>query len=121
LEQDITCVLCNRLRLPPRRLRPILNFDPRGKLWHPGAKLSPGGEILCLPLHSSKQLSVFIPGSILVCKIFMILAEIVDEIFGRNENWILVYFSSKFLAKMRDTRIQCSFRSKISSAILAKI
>jgi hypothetical protein len=39
-------------------------------------------------------------GSILVCKIFMISAEIADEIFGRNENWILVYFSSKFLAEM---------------------
>jgi hypothetical protein len=42
--------------------RPILNFAPRGKLWPPGAKLSPssecchlgvklppGSEILCLP------------------------------------------------------------------------
>jgi hypothetical protein len=41
--------------------RPILNFTPRGKLWHqgrscpPGVKLSPGGEIHCSPLHSSKQ------------------------------------------------------------------
>jgi hypothetical protein len=50
--------------------RPILNFAPRGKLetLTPGAKLyprgefcplglklSPGDEILCSPLHSSKQ------------------------------------------------------------------
>jgi hypothetical protein len=41
--------------------RPILNFTPRGKFDHRGklcplgVKLSPGGEILCLPLHSSKQ------------------------------------------------------------------
>jgi hypothetical protein len=47
--------------------RSILNFAPRGKLWRPGAKfspkggfcplgvkLSPGDEILSLPLHSSK-------------------------------------------------------------------
>jgi hypothetical protein len=27
-----------------------------------GVKLSPGGEILCLPLHSSKQWRVFTPG-----------------------------------------------------------
>jgi alpha-D-ribose 1-methylphosphonate 5-triphosphate synthase subunit PhnL len=33
--------------------RPILNFAPRGKLT-PGLKLSPGGEILCSPLHSYK-------------------------------------------------------------------
>jgi hypothetical protein len=51
----------------------------------------------------------------------MISAKIADEIFGQNENWILVYFSSKFLAKMRDTRIQFSFGQKISSAISAKI
>jgi hypothetical protein len=51
----------------------------------------------------------------------MFLAEIADEIFGRNENWILVYFSSKFLAEMRDTRIQFSFWLKISSAISAEI
>jgi hypothetical protein len=61
------------------------------------------------------------PGSILVCKIFMISAKIADEIFSRNENWILVYFSSKFSAEMRDTRIQFSFWSKISSAISAEI
>jgi hypothetical protein len=33
-----------------------VNFQP------PGAKLSPGGEILCSPLHSSKQDRVFTPG-----------------------------------------------------------
>jgi hypothetical protein len=27
-------------------LRPILNFTPRGKLWPPGAKLSPRGEFV---------------------------------------------------------------------------
>jgi hypothetical protein len=37
------------------------NFDPRGEVvsqgWimSPGVKLSPGGEIICSPLHSSKQ------------------------------------------------------------------
>jgi hypothetical protein len=36
-------------------LRPILNFALRGKLCPPGVKLSPGGEILCSPLLSSKQ------------------------------------------------------------------
>jgi hypothetical protein len=45
----------------PRRQRPILNFaprgnfDPQGQSCPLGVKLSPGGEILCLPLHSSKQ------------------------------------------------------------------
>jgi hypothetical protein len=43
------------------------------------------------------------------------------HVFGQNENWILVYFPSKFLAEMRDTRIQFSFRLNISSAISAKI
>jgi hypothetical protein len=44
------------------------NFDPRGEVvpqrWiRPlGVKLSPGGEILCSPLHSSKQYRVFTPG-----------------------------------------------------------
>jgi hypothetical protein len=59
--------------------------------------------------------------SILVCKIFTFSAEIVDEIFGRNENWIFVYFPGKFSAKMRDTRTKFSFRSKISSTISAEI
>jgi hypothetical protein len=31
------------------------NFDPRGEVVHQGVKLSPGGEILCSPLHPSKQ------------------------------------------------------------------
>jgi hypothetical protein len=41
--------------------RPFLNFPPRGKLWPRGEfcplgmKLSPGDEIICSPLHSSKQ------------------------------------------------------------------
>jgi hypothetical protein len=53
---------------PERTMRPILNFTPRGKLWPQGriclpgvhfvpwvwVKVSPGGEIHCLPLHSSK-------------------------------------------------------------------
>jgi hypothetical protein len=26
--------------------RPILNFTPRGKLWPPGVKLSPRGEVV---------------------------------------------------------------------------
>jgi hypothetical protein len=57
-------------------LRPILNFAPRSKLRLPGAKLSPrgefcpprgefftsGGEILCSPVHSSKQKRVLPPG-----------------------------------------------------------
>jgi hypothetical protein len=30
------------------------NFDPRGELCPLGVKLSPEGEIICLPLHSSK-------------------------------------------------------------------
>jgi hypothetical protein len=30
------------------KLRPILNFAPRGKLWPPGAKLSPRGEFSSL-------------------------------------------------------------------------
>jgi hypothetical protein len=40
--------------------RAILNFalwgelDPRGEFCPLGVKLSPGGEILCSPLHSSK-------------------------------------------------------------------
>jgi hypothetical protein len=55
--------------------RPILNFAPRGKLWLPWeslsprgefcplvVKLSPGGEIICLPLHSFKQYGVSTPG-----------------------------------------------------------
>jgi hypothetical protein len=37
-------------------LRPILNFCPLG------VKLSPWGESLSLPLHSSKQKRVFTPG-----------------------------------------------------------
>jgi hypothetical protein len=48
---------------------PILNFTPRGKLWPQGQScppglnfvpwgLSPGGQIICSPLHSSKQQSV---------------------------------------------------------------
>jgi hypothetical protein len=60
-------------------------------------------------------------GSILVCKIFTFLAKIVDKIFGRNENWIFVYFPGKFSAKMRDTRTKFSFWSKISSTISAEI
>jgi hypothetical protein len=34
-----------------------VNFDPRGEFVPQGWILSPGGEILCSPLHSSKQLS----------------------------------------------------------------
>jgi hypothetical protein len=37
-------------------------FDPQRQSCPPGVKLSPGGEILCSPLHSSKQLRVFTPG-----------------------------------------------------------
>jgi hypothetical protein len=46
-------------------LRPIHNFAHRSKLWPQGPScpqgwiLSPGGEILCSPLHSSKQQRVF--------------------------------------------------------------
>jgi hypothetical protein len=43
-----------------KQLRPILNFTPRGKPL--GAKLSPGGKILCSPLHPSKHYRVFTPG-----------------------------------------------------------
>jgi hypothetical protein len=42
------------------------NFDPQGRscpqgvnLYPRGAKLSPGGEIICSPLNSSKQILVF--------------------------------------------------------------
>jgi hypothetical protein len=38
------------------------NFTPRGEFAPPGVKISPGGEILCLPLHSSQQQRVFTPG-----------------------------------------------------------
>jgi hypothetical protein len=44
------------------------NFDPRGEVvpqgWilSLGVKLSPGCEILCFPLHSSKLWRVFTPG-----------------------------------------------------------
>jgi hypothetical protein len=31
------------------------NFDPQGRSCPPEVSLSPGGEILCSPLHSSKQ------------------------------------------------------------------
>jgi hypothetical protein len=32
------------------------NFDPKGEVVpRMGVKLAPGGEILCSPLHSSKQ------------------------------------------------------------------
>jgi hypothetical protein len=36
-------------------LDPRGEFVPRGKICPLGVKLSPGGEILCSPLHSSKQ------------------------------------------------------------------
>jgi hypothetical protein len=37
-------------------------LSPRIEFCSLGVKLSPGGEILCSPLHSSKQLRVFTPG-----------------------------------------------------------
>jgi hypothetical protein len=37
---------------------PIFNFAPRDKLWPQVWIVSPGVEILCSPLHSSKQESV---------------------------------------------------------------
>jgi hypothetical protein len=55
-------LLVHKLCMSFRRQRSILNFTPRDKLWPPGVKLSPGGEILCSPLHSSKQYRVFTPG-----------------------------------------------------------
>jgi hypothetical protein len=36
-------------------------------------------------------------GSILVCQIFTITAEISDEIYGCNRNWILVFFPPAIL------------------------
>jgi hypothetical protein len=38
------------------------SFEPQGQNCPPGVKLSPGGEIHCSPLHSSKQYRVFTPG-----------------------------------------------------------
>jgi hypothetical protein len=49
------------------------------------------------------------------------LAEIADEIFDQNENWILVSLISAKNLEEKYTRIQFSFRPKISSAILAEI
>jgi hypothetical protein len=38
------------------------NLDPSGEVVPQGGILSPGGEILCSPLHSSEQYRVFTPG-----------------------------------------------------------
>jgi hypothetical protein len=50
-------------REPPSRVTNLTHLEhhkrgseaPRGKRWAQGWILSPGGEILCSPLHSSKQ------------------------------------------------------------------
>jgi hypothetical protein len=49
------------------------------------------------------------------------LAKIADEIFDRNEIWILVSLISAKIFEEKYTRIQFSFWPKISSAILAEI
>jgi hypothetical protein len=41
-----------------------------------------------------KDPSFTLQGSILVCQIFTIMAEISDDIYGRNKNCIIVFFPS---------------------------
>jgi hypothetical protein len=48
-------------------------------------------------------------------------SKIADDIFDQNENWILVSLILAENFEEKYTRIQLSFRPKISSAILAKI
>jgi hypothetical protein len=51
-----------RPRGPFLTLPLVENFDPSGEFVPRGWILSPGGEVVCSPLHSSKKWRVFTPG-----------------------------------------------------------